>query len=345
MEKKIGHDVHWDICLLHFNELPLRELFNRLDGVTLGPRQFSGPIGKMLVGCKLRPIKSFTPIFSDDLPILQEEVFKELSTDQQYLYKICHAIQSGKVDTSLANMKPGPMVFSRFVTTACRVLRYYVSNDRPSRNLITLASFIIQVYGPMWFSIKSEDSIAMGPKHLFKYIQLIREHTEKTIQDIVFPVIERNSYFAHPENVLLAMLVDENGTIRKQAVTTILKTRALPDENNNTNRIFNKPKLNFKAKTYYEMCSIDNFEPPMTKNLSDEDLSLFIDNNEIIANRSKRLPCHTQCVERFIQLVSNASSRVFGEKRRNQKIQATIESRAVLPVARTKKDYASYMNK
>lgn len=122
-EKKIGHEVHWDICQLHFNELPLRELFNRLDGVTLGPRQFSGPIGKMLVACEQRPIKSFQPIFSDDLPILRDDVVKGLSTDQQYLYKICHAIQSGIVNNSLANMKPGPMVFSRFLTTACRVLR------------------------------------------------------------------------------------------------------------------------------------------------------------------------------------------------------------------------------
>lgn len=299
----------------------------------------------MLVGCELRPIRPFTPIFSDDLPILQEEVFKELSTDQQYLYKICHAIQSGKVDTSLANMKPGPMVFSRFVTTACRVLRYYVSTDRPSRKLIALASFVVQVYGPMWFNIKSEDSIATSPKHLFEYIKLTRENTEKTIQNIVFSVIERNSYFAHAENVLLTMLVDENRTIREQAVTAILKRRALPGENSNTNRIFIKPKLNFNAKNYYEMCSIDDFEPPMTKNLSDESLKLCIENNGSITDRSAGFPCHTQCVERIIQLVSKTSSQVFGEKNRNQRIQATIESRAILPVARTKKHYAEYMKK
>lgn len=126
----------------------------------------------------------------------------------------------------------------------------------------------------MWFNIKSEDSIVMGPKHLFEYIKLTREHTGKTIQDIIFPVIERNSYFAHPENILLTMLVDDIRSIREQAVTAILKTRARPGENNTTNRIFSKPKLNFTANTYYEMCSIDNFELPMTKNLTEEDLKL-----------------------------------------------------------------------
>lgn len=120
----------------------------------------------------------------------------------------------------------------------------------------------------MWFNIKSKDSITMGSKHLFEYIKLTRENTASDIQDIVFPVIARNAYFAHPENVILTMLVDEDRTIRQQAVTSILKTRAMRDLNNTTIRIFNKPTLDFNAKTYYEMCSIDTFEPPLARNLS-----------------------------------------------------------------------------
>lgn len=57
IEHAVGHAVHWSICLLHLNELPFRELFIQIDGVSVGPRQFSGNIGKMLPGCETRPIK------------------------------------------------------------------------------------------------------------------------------------------------------------------------------------------------------------------------------------------------------------------------------------------------
>lgn len=50
LEMYVGHKLHWFVCLLHTNELPLRHLFLKVDGSkTTGPNQFSGPIGKALV--------------------------------------------------------------------------------------------------------------------------------------------------------------------------------------------------------------------------------------------------------------------------------------------------------
>ena len=37
-----------DICLLHLNELPLRDIFINLDGTTKSPDKFSGPKGSQL---------------------------------------------------------------------------------------------------------------------------------------------------------------------------------------------------------------------------------------------------------------------------------------------------------
>ena len=37
MEIELGRPLHWSICLLHLNELPLRHLFHSLDGATTGP--------------------------------------------------------------------------------------------------------------------------------------------------------------------------------------------------------------------------------------------------------------------------------------------------------------------
>ena len=67
LETLIGSPMQWVICLLHLNELPLRHVFQNLDGVTYGPHSFSGPIGRQLNGavseCKVVKFKSI-PNFS-----------------------------------------------------------------------------------------------------------------------------------------------------------------------------------------------------------------------------------------------------------------------------------------
>lgn len=143
-EKLIGYTVHWSICALHFNELPLREYFTLLDGETVGPTQFSGEIGKMLTNCEQQPVGKFVKIFSDDLPVLNNSVVKDLSQDQRYLYEICHCIQNGSVNNSLAMKSPGTMVHSRFLTTANRILRLYVAVNRPPAALKALAKFVVK---------------------------------------------------------------------------------------------------------------------------------------------------------------------------------------------------------
>jgi desulfoferrodoxin (superoxide reductase-like protein) len=55
VEMQLHRPFHWFICMLHGNELPLRHLFQRLDGGTQGPNLFSGDIGKALGNCELQP--------------------------------------------------------------------------------------------------------------------------------------------------------------------------------------------------------------------------------------------------------------------------------------------------
>src|SRR6218665_2185976 len=40
LEESFEHLVQWLVCLLHANDLPLRHLFEALDGATTGPRGF-----------------------------------------------------------------------------------------------------------------------------------------------------------------------------------------------------------------------------------------------------------------------------------------------------------------
>lgn len=114
-----------------------------LDGATNGPRLFSGPIGKQLIGCENTAIKKIHKLFSNDLLILPQNVINGLSEDQKYLYNICHVIQKGNIEPGLAMSSPGTLVHSRFLTMANRALRLYVSKSTPSK-LQTLANFILK---------------------------------------------------------------------------------------------------------------------------------------------------------------------------------------------------------
>ena len=59
LEESFNHPLQWLVCFLHTNELPLRHLFEALDGSTSDPRGFSGSIGRQLETCTQHPVTSF----------------------------------------------------------------------------------------------------------------------------------------------------------------------------------------------------------------------------------------------------------------------------------------------
>ncbi|GBN47676.1 hypothetical protein AVEN_249226-1 [Araneus ventricosus] len=67
-----------------------------------------------------------------------------LSNDQQYPYDICLVISRGECYSDLALRKPGPVVHSRWLTIAGRILRLYVVTEKLSDNLIILATYIMK---------------------------------------------------------------------------------------------------------------------------------------------------------------------------------------------------------
>ncbi|CAG9789165.1 unnamed protein product [Diatraea saccharalis] len=95
-----------------------------LDGNTSGPKEYSGPIGKQLAICENKPLASFCAV-ADNVPKLSNNIMKELSTDQKYLYEKCHAVMTGSCSPKLANRQPGKKAHSRWLTTANRILRFY----------------------------------------------------------------------------------------------------------------------------------------------------------------------------------------------------------------------------
>ena len=82
LEEKLKRPLHWIICQLHNNELPLRHLLIQLDGKTSGPRQFTGPIGRLLYETHFENLQivDFQPIPANVIEI-DEDYSTDLSSD------------------------------------------------------------------------------------------------------------------------------------------------------------------------------------------------------------------------------------------------------------------------
>lgn len=332
LEENMKKPLQWIVCLLHCNELPLRHLINNIDGKTTGPASFKGPIGSKLNECEKLPIVEFEQIQGEELVVTTSD----LSTDQKYLLKIYTAVTSGHCPDDVARLNPGKIHHARWLTTANRIIRLYVSENEPSSELMTIVNYIIRVYIPVWFSIKCKPSIFYGSIHFHKLVILSR-YMEPKYRQIIDSVIKNNCYFGHPENVLLAMIHDDSPTIRELGLRRILKARSAFSEEL---RRFSFPSLNLNASHYHEMVDWQNTpvtEPPATKKIPDEELKRLITNKEK-PSCIPSFPCHTQAVERAIKLVTEASSSVIGEER-DGFIRAKMEGRKRLPAFETKKDF------
>lgn len=340
LENNFGRPLQWLVCLLHSNELPLRHLMQKLDGTTSGPKAFSGVIGKALEKCEELPVAKYTPISFENCPHLDNV---ELSNDQKYLYDMCTAVSTGTCTESLATIKPGPLVHSRWLTTANRLLRLYVASDHPSPELTDLVTYVLKVYAPVWFNIKAFWWCTEGSRHVWKMVKYSR-YLKPELREVVDEVIQRNAYFVHAENLLLAMVTDSRDHIRKLACRRILAARKENAAKSKTVRQFRVPSINFDAVDYIDLVqwnNMDRFDPPLLKNVSDEKLVTLIKSNvvEQDAFDIPRLPCHTQSTERCIRLVTEASVAVCGEEQRDGFILAGIESRSIVKAFHTKSDY------
>jgi hypothetical protein len=338
LEKHFKRPLHWYICLLHANELLLRNIFEKIDGTTTGPNSFSGSIGKAIVDCQTLPIMKFKAIKIEQLP--NENL--NLSTDQDLLYKMCRAVHIGEVTENLANMKPGPISHSRWLTTAIRVLRLYVSVEMPSKGLTDIATFIMKVYARMWFKIRMNPYISEGPKHVLEMIHATR-YLHIDLRTGIDKVIQRNAFFAHHEALLITMVCDDNAIYREIGYRRMLNIRdRMMKGTESSLRRFVVPTVNFDAKEYISLISWENIQstPPLLQNMSTDELRILVKEKQF-KRMNFEFPCHTQAVERGIKMVTEASMHVCGEKSRDGIIWTRGESRNQRKTFETKSDFFS----
>ncbi|GBN71956.1 hypothetical protein AVEN_271846-1 [Araneus ventricosus] len=86
-----------------------------------------------------------------------------------------------------------------------------------------------------------------GAQHFWKMISLARQFPDN-VKQIIYSVFSNNEYFAHPEHLLLTMLLDSIKHIRELAIRRILGARGKKTKNSGGLRFFKLPKLNVEAR-------------------------------------------------------------------------------------------------
>ena len=349
LEVGLGRRLVWIICQLHTNELPLRHLIIDLDGPTASGNKFTGPLGQMLDQVENMP---YNPRFKavkpgPSFPDLSQDIINDLSTDQQYGYRMILAISSGSVPEDLFLLAIGNVSLARWLTTANRFLKMWVSihnfKGKDMKNLEAIIEFIIKVYYTMWFNIKKAHKVVDGPRHVLMQINLVKQISQKAVKNIVMPRVESTAWFAHPENILLSLLASEEETERRFAVRVILDKVRMGGEGDSSVRSFRVPTINWKATKIQELIDWDKTiitEPVVTANMSAEELLSCLDAPLKVPDWT----CHSQAVERTVKKVSDASKMVSGREKRDGWIRAADTSRLELPVMESKQDFLKLLS-
>ena len=349
VEVLLGRKCFWVVCQIHTNELPLRHLITKLDGKSSSKDGFSGPIGKKLSEVNNMKKKSkFKAIKgTEKLIVLPDNIVKDMSTDASLSYKLLASIRSGRLSPELASMKCGKIVHSRWLTTGETLMMLWMSDHgfkgEILRRLKLIVTFVCNVYFPMFFEIKVKNSIVNGPKHIVTLLRLLRSQPSEVVE-AVSPYIKTGAWFAHSEAVLLTLLASEKQEERKFGVARVLELRGDQELGDLEPRSRRTPEINFEAKKCQDLIFWEKetiYEPVFTCNLTKTQVKALIHQPLEVPN----YPLHTQSTERAVKMTTEASSAVFGFKKRHGYIMSRIESRKAVSSYDYKKNLINMFTK
>ena len=230
------------------------------------------------------------------------------NNDVKHVHDLSLLLQAGAkaAGTKLVNSffkSVGHVHNARWITTASNLLVLYMQEENPSDDLVLLVTFIVNVYVPALLKIKMTPHCSNGPRHIFEIIQLARNLLEidhPDVYSVVTACIEDNSYYLHPEQVLLAMATDPEEKVRDEGIQMIEKFRE-QDKYRKSEciglmkiRAFRKPQnIDFSAKNYFTMVNMNEFDqfdvcsPAMLRDYSIDDIR-----NQNFSDGFKKVPSH-----------------------------------------------------
>ena len=302
--------------------------------------------------------KRFRPITGKVTDINEE--FKH-NNDLKIFHDLCMLTQAGpnarQELLDAFKKSPGVVHQARWVTAASNLLCLYLQSMNPSKDLILVVKIILNIYGPALFYIKENWHVSNGPLHVYNVLQLSKKLLQVERPDLftlVKNVIQNNGFYLHPENMLLAMVHDQDGPVRRKAIKIIESLREHEEEeldeedlldalvaNDLGIRRFDIPtNINFEAKSYTQLINFKDFElfqmcsPPILKEYSIDDIKA-----RNFTQDFKKVPAHSQHVERFVSLTSEAGKHAVGQENRHFWILNKMEATSKIPTTATKGDF------
>ena len=291
----------------------------------------------------------FAPVFGL-VPMIAQGLLH--NHDVKVLYLLCRLVMLGpSADENLkiSHVKPGKVCPSRWFTTASSILALYIQTPNPSANLKLLVGFILNVYAPCLFMIKNEWQCFKGPIHFYNLLAFSRDFfgDQKDSKghkylDIVTKVLRNNSYWIHPENVILAMVMGDSTKLHGEGLKIIQKLRKSKAKRI---RQFVKPKfINFDAQSFEELIDFKMYKPslycspPLLRNHSLQAIKTKDFDPDIL-----EIPAHSQHVERYVYLTSLASQSVIGQEERDAYVLNKVTSSQKISAKSTKQEFLALM--
>ena len=313
----------------------MKALIKFLDGETSSGDTWKGDVMMEVIACqtngyrqviKYKKIKGKVPV---DLPA---SFIQGLSSEQEYFYLICLAVQSGEFPESLKSSKNGNIHQARWVNTASGILLLYCTTAKPAATLKRLCTIILNVYAPNFFKIKTDWHVSKAAPVFYFMYDMARKCLNSSEMQVYKHSLEINCYSIHPEMILLAMVFDDDLTIRKKAIKEyILKC------DKNQKRNFKKPSINWKARSYTDLVDFKENPvsmPPLLRDISVEDFEdcylLGID------LQVPDIPNHNQNCERAVSNTTEAVENAIGHENQKALIIETNQSKEEIPTRNTK---------
>ena len=335
LEDALGFSLQWVICLLHCNELQMKALIKFLDGETSSGNTWKGEVMMEVMACQtdgFRQVITYKKIKGKVPKDLPEEFVKGLSSEQEYFYLICLAVQSGEFPESLKNRKHGNIHQARWVNTTSGILLLYCTTARPSDTLKRLSKIIVNVYAPNFFQIKTNWHVSKAAPTFYFMYDMARKCCNTNELEVYKKSLEINCYSIHPESILLAMVFDDDLAVRKKAIKDyILKC------DKNEKRNFRKPSINWKARSYMDLVDFKDNPVSMPPLLRDISLEEFEDCYLLGTDLSiPAIQHHSQNCERAVADTSAAVESAIGHENQKALIIETNKSRQEIPTRSTK---------
>ena len=158
LEDKLGRNLHTVGCALHQNKTAFSCHIQKIGWSNMTVEFQRTTCKKCKEKVHSKPQIAFESIENP----LQHSVKKDSSnssTEQRLLYDYTKEIGSGKVGEKYSFWKIGQLYHARWRTLAMRLLADYTREEFPSRNLIKPVHYIVKVYVPSWFGIKSSSKL------------------------------------------------------------------------------------------------------------------------------------------------------------------------------------------